>query len=80
MLHPVRSRVTGGLSHRPAVVIIQFRQQAVHHVAAGQAGLPPGEAWRNPRHQVLEQVLGAFQVYRALQPAAAVIVLFHKLA
>jgi hypothetical protein len=64
VLHPVRPRVTGGLGHRPADVIIQFRQQAVHNVAAGQAGLPPGEAWGDPRQQVLKQPRVLFIVYR----------------
>ena len=59
VLHPVRARVPGRLGERPAVVILEFRQQPVHHVAAGQAGLPPGEARRDPRQQVIEQALRA---------------------
>jgi hypothetical protein len=60
-------------------VIFQFRQQAVHHVAAGHAGLPPGEAWRHPRHQVIEQALVRTMVYRGIS-GCRVIVVFHKLA
>jgi hypothetical protein len=48
VLHPVRARVPGGLAHRPAVVILQLAQQAVHHVTAGLAGLPPGETRGDP--------------------------------
>ena len=79
MLHPVRSRVPGGLGHRPAVVIFDFGQQAVHHVTAGHAGLPPGEARRDPPHQVIEQVLVRIMVYGGIS-GCRVIVLFHKLA
>ena len=75
----MRARVPGGLRHRPAVVILQFGQQAVHHVAAGHAGLPPGEARRDPPHQVIEQVLVRIMVYRGIS-GCRVIVLFHKLA
>jgi hypothetical protein len=55
VLHPVRAGVPGGLGHGPAVVIIEFHQQAVHHVPAGQTGLPPGETRAGPRQQVIEQ-------------------------
>jgi hypothetical protein len=79
VLHPVRSRMAGGLGHRPAVVIVQFGQQAVHHVAAGETGLPPGEARRDPRQQVLEQPGVPFVVYRGTS-GCRLIVLFHKLA
>ena len=55
VLHPVRPGVPGRLGDRPAVVILEFHQQAVHHVAAGQAGLPPGKARCDPSQQVIEQ-------------------------
>ena len=77
MLHPVRARVPGGLAHRPAVVILQLAQQAVHHVTAGQAGLPPGEARSDPRHQVIEQARRAVMVYRGSSGCRATVV-FHK--
>jgi hypothetical protein len=51
----------------------------MHHVAAGHAGLPPGEARRDPPHQVIEQVLVRIMVYRGFS-GCRVIVLFHKLA
>ena len=79
MLHPVRARVPGGLAHRPAVVILQLAQQAVHHVTAGQAGLPPGEARSDPRHQVIEQASMPVMVYRGSSGCRAIVV-FHKLA
>jgi len=79
VLHPVRAGVPGGLSDGPAVVIVEFRQQAVHHVAAGEAGLPPGEARRGPCQQVLEQDSVPVMVYRGTS-GCRVIVLFHKLA
>ena len=63
----------------PAIVILQLRQQAAHHVAAGHAGLPPGEARRDPRHQVIEQALVRIMVYRGLS-GCRVIVVFRKLA
>ena len=43
------------VSASPAVTVVQLRQQAAHHVTAGQAGLTPGETRRDPRHQVIEQ-------------------------
>jgi hypothetical protein len=70
MLHPVRARVPGGLAHRPAVMILQLAQQAVHHVTACQAGLPPGEARSDPRHQVIEQA--ACPSWSTVAAAAAV--------
>ena len=79
VLHPVRARVPGGLGHRPAVVIFQFRQQAAHHVAAGHAGLPPGETRSDPRQQLIEQARVRVMVYRCISGCRA-IVLFHKLA
>jgi hypothetical protein len=78
VLHPVRAGVPGGLGEGPAVVIVQFRQQAVHHVAAGQPGLPPGEARRDPRQQVLKQGSVPVMVYRGIS-GCRLIVLFHKL-
>ena len=48
VLHPVRTRVPGGLGESPAVAVVQFREQAAHHVTAGHAGLPPGEGRRDP--------------------------------
>ena len=60
-------------------MILEFREQAVHHVAAGQAGLPPGEARRDPAHQVIEQPLVRIMVYRGISGCRS-IVLFHKLA
>ena len=46
---------------------------------AGQAGLPPGEARRDPPHQVIEQARMHVMVYRGIS-GCRVIVLFHKLA
>jgi len=74
MLHPVRARVPGGLAHRPAVVILQLAQQAVHHVTAGQAGLPPGEARSDPRHQVTEQARMPVMAYRGSSGCRAIVV------
>jgi hypothetical protein len=79
VLHPVRARVPGGLGQRPAVVILEFGQQPVHHVTAGQAGLPSGEARRDLRHQVIEQVLVIVMVYAGVS-GCRLICLFHKLA
>ena len=79
MLHPVRPRVPGGLGHRPAVVIVQLGQQGVHHVAAGLAGLPPGEARCDPAQQVIEQVPVHVMGYRGIS-GCCLVVLFHKLA
>jgi hypothetical protein len=63
----------------PAVALLQFRQQAVHHVPAGHAGLPPGETRRAPCHQVIKQAGVRGIVYAGVNGCCA-IVLFHKLA
>jgi len=60
-------------------VIVEFGEHPVHHVAAGQAGLPAGEARRGPRHQVIEQARLRGIVYAGAS-GCRLIVLFHKLA
>ena len=79
VLHPVRAGVPGGLGHGPAVVIVELTQHPVHHVAAGQAGLPAGETRRDPFQQVIEQSCVRGIVYSAISGCCA-IVLSHKLA
>jgi hypothetical protein len=79
VLHPVRCRVPGGLGHGPAVVILELGEQSVHHIAAGLAGFPPGEAGRDLPHQVIEQPLVHLMVYRDIS-GCRLIVVFHKLA
>jgi hypothetical protein len=79
VLHPVRARVPGRPGHGPAVVIIQFHQQSVHHVPAGQAGLPPRETRAGPRQQVIEQH-GVRGIVYAGRSGCCAIVRFHKLA
>ena len=79
VLHPARAAVPGSLGEGPAVVIVEFRQQAVHHATAGQPGLPAGEARSDPRHQVIEQAGVRVMVYRG-SSGCRVIDLFHKLA
>ena len=77
VLHPVRAGVPGRLGQSPAVVVIEFRQQAVHHVTAGQPGLPAGEARRDPGHQVIEQARMRGMIY-AGSSGCRLIFLFHK--
>jgi hypothetical protein len=79
VLHPVRPGMPGRLRDRPAVVILEFHQEAVHHVTAGQAGLPPGKARCDPRQQVIEEALVRVMIYCGLSGCRR-IVLFHKLA
>jgi hypothetical protein len=79
VLHPVRPRVPGCLRDRPAVVILEFHQEAVHHVTAGQAGLPPGETRSDPAHQVLQKAGMRVMIYAGASGCRR-IVLFHKLA
>lgn len=79
VLHPVRCRVPGGLGHRPAVVILEFGHQAVHHVTAGHAGFPPGKTRRDPSHQVIEQSLVRIMVCRGTS-GCCLVVLSRKLA
>ena len=77
VLHPVRAGVPGGLGQRPAVVILQLRQQPVDHVAAGQPRLAAGEARRYPGHQVIEQADMGGMIY-AGSSGCRVVVVFHK--
>jgi hypothetical protein len=79
VLHPARAAVPGSLGEGPAVVIVEFRQQAVHHATAGEPRLPAGEARSDPRHQVIEQARVPVMVYRG-SSGCRVIDLFHKLA
>ena len=53
------------------------RQQPVHHVTAGQPGLPAGEARRYPGHQVIEQARMRVMIY-AGSSGCRVVVVFHK--
>ena len=78
VLHPVRAGVPGRLGKRPAVAVLELGQQPVHHVLAGKTGLPSGEARRDLRHQVIEQVLVIVTVYAGISGCR--ICLFHKLA
>ena len=55
VLQPVRPAMPGRLGDRPAVVIFQFHQQPVHHLAAALPGLPPGKAPGHPPQQVRQQ-------------------------
>jgi hypothetical protein len=77
VLHPARAVVPGSLGEGPAVVIVEFRQQAVHHTTAGRPRLPAGEARSDPRHQVIEQASVPVMVYRG-SSGCRVIVVFHK--
>jgi hypothetical protein len=61
-------------AYRPAVMILRLAQQAVHHVTAYQAGLPPGEARSDPRHQVIEQARMPVMVYRGSSGCRAIVV------
>jgi hypothetical protein len=60
-------------------VILELGEDPVHHVAAGQAGLPPGEARRYPCQQVLQQSRVRGIIYAAISGCCA-IALSHKLA
>ena len=50
----LRERHTGG-PHALEAVIVQLRQQPVHHLAAALPGLPPGKAPGHPPQQVRQQ-------------------------
>jgi hypothetical protein len=77
MLQPERTLVPDRLGDAPAVVILQLHQQAPNHVAAGEAGLSPGETRRDPRQQVLQQTSMHIVIYPGLS-GCCVTVLFHK--
>ena len=79
VLHRARAGVPGGLGEGPAVVIVEFGQQAVDHATAGQPRLPAGKARSDPRHQVIEQARVPVMVYRGGSGCRA-IDLFSKLA
>ena len=79
VLHRARAAVPGGLGEGPAVVIVEFREQAVHHATAGQPRLPAGEARSDPRHQVIKQARVPVMIYRG-SSGCRVIIVFHKLA
>jgi hypothetical protein len=65
VLHAVRSRFTGPLGDRPAVLAQQVRQQPEHqppHSSPGP-GLDPREASRDPVRQTLKRVWPASRFY-----------------
>ena len=55
VLQPVRPAMAHRLGDRPAVVIVQFHQQAAYHLPAALPGLPPGKAPGHPSQQVRQQ-------------------------
>ena len=77
MLQPVRPAMPGRLGDGPAVVIVQFHQQAVQHLAAALARLPPGKAPRDPPQQVRQQRGPGLIGYRG-SSGCRVLVASHK--
>jgi hypothetical protein len=55
VLQPVRPAMPERLGGGPAVVIVQFHQQAAHHLAAALPGFPPGKAPGDLSQQVRQQ-------------------------
>jgi hypothetical protein len=77
VLQPVRPAVPNRFGDRPAVVIVQFHQQAAHHLAAALAGLPPGKAPGHLPEQVRQQRGPGVIGYRGSSGCRTLIV-FHK--
>jgi len=67
----------GRLGDGPAVAVVQFHQQAAQHLAAGLAGLPPGEAPGDPPQQVRQQ-RGPGTIGRRGSSDCRVLVVSHK--
>ena len=65
------------LGDRPAVVIVQFHQQPVHHLAAALPGLPPGKAPGYLPQQVRQQRGPGLIGYRGSSDCR-VLVVSHK--
>jgi hypothetical protein len=61
----------------PAVVIIQFHQQPVHHLAAALPGLPLGKAPGYPSQQVRQQRGPGISSYRGSSDCRLLVV-SHK--
>ena len=55
VLQPVRPAMPHRLGDRPAVMVVQFHQQAADHLAAALPGLPPGKAPGHLPEQVRQQ-------------------------
>ena len=68
-----------GLGEGPAVVIVEFGQQAVDHATVSQPRLPAGRTHSDPRHQVIKQARVPVMAYRG-SSGCRVIDLFRKLA
>jgi hypothetical protein len=77
VLQPVRPAVPGRLRDGPAVVIVQFHQQAADHLAAALPGLPAGKASGHPPEQVRQQRGPGLIGYRGSSDCR-VLVVSHK--
>ena len=77
MLQPVRPAMPGRLGDGPAVVIVQFHQQAADHLAAALPGLPPGKAPSDLSQQVRQQRGPGLIGYRGSSDCR-VLVVSHK--
>ena len=77
VLQPVRPAMPDRLGDRPAVVIVQFHQQAADHLAAALPGLPPGKAPGHPPQQVRQQRGPGIIGYRGSSDCR-VLVVSHK--
>src|SRR5258708_3621837 len=53
-MHPIRGRVPGQLSNRPAFLAPQPREQPQHDPPRPPTRLPPREPARDPPHQVIK--------------------------
>jgi hypothetical protein len=77
VLQPVRPTVPHRLGDRPAVMVIQFHQQAADHLAAALPGLPPGKAPGHPSQQVRQQRRPGIIRYRGISDCR-ILVVSHK--
>ena len=62
---------------RPAVMVLEFHEQAADHLCAGLPGLPPGKAPGHLGEQVRQQRRPAIIGYRG-SSGCRFIVVFHK--
>jgi hypothetical protein len=78
MMQPARPAVADRLRDGPAVLVLEFHQQAARHLGAGLPGFPAGKAPGHFREQVRQQRRADIVIGYRGSSGCRLIVVFHK--